>query len=626
MDAAVCRLGAVQEVYREALEFAPVGMVAVASDGSIVMVNAKIEKTFGYSRDELMGQPVEILIPARFDGHETLRTRFLERPESRPMAAGRLLHGRRRDGTEFPVEVGLNIATTSQNDKLVIASVTDVSERHHAEARFQAAFESNVLGLLIADEAGQIQLANQALHGKCGYEPGALIGMNIEDLVPERLRSAHLGYRGKFMADPTTRKMGVDRDLFALRKDGSEFPVEIGLTPIHMREDRLVLASVIDISARKEAERMARTTQRAEAISLLANGIAHDFNNCLQNIVSLAQLAQVEDDVVASRRSVDDLIKVADRGRDLVRRILSVGRSVEMPRHPLRPCAIVSEVVELLKASAPQPIRVRSDIESPSPEILSDPTLLHQIIMNLATNAIHAMPDGGELTITCRGEALPRGTPEEWDVRPGFYLYIGVEDTGEGMTAEVRERAFDPFFTTKGPARGTGLGLAVVKSIVDAHGGSIRVRSGGPGTRVELLLPTLSGGPAKVAKPGSECPRVMLIDDEPIIGKTMTTLLGKKGFQVTYFPSALEALSCFREQPGWDLLLVDQSMPRMGGLELIETLRREGAVLPIALITGNLPPSDDVLAKLKIASVVEKPTHVEDLTRLMWGLLRKKAN
>ncbi|HLY74727.1 MAG TPA: PAS domain S-box protein, partial [Planctomycetota bacterium] len=242
------------EFFRLAVESAPNAMIMVDHLGRIVLVNAQTEKLFGYVRSELLGESIEKLVPERFrSAHPDHRSAFFRNPNTRSMGAGRELFGLRKDGTEVPVEIGLNPLQT-QEGPFVLAAVVDITERKRAEERFRLVVESAPNAILMVDDKGKMVLVNAQAELLFGYSRQELLGQSIEMLVPDRFRGKHPQYRSGFLGDPHSRPMGADRELYALRKDGAEIPVEIGLSPIRTAEGAFVLASVVDITARKRAE------------------------------------------------------------------------------------------------------------------------------------------------------------------------------------------------------------------------------------------------------------------------------------------------------------------------------------------------------------------------------------
>jgi PAS domain S-box-containing protein len=259
-------------IFRHIVEAAPNAIVLVGSSGRIELVNAQTEKLFGYQRRELIGQPIEILVPERFrSAHPGHRNTFFARPSVRSMGAGRDLFGLHKSGREIPVEIGLN-PIQGGGRGLVLASIIDITERKRAEERFRRVVESAPNAIILVGQDGRITLVNAQTEKLFGYVREELIGQSIDTLVPERYRGMHGGYRSSFFSNPSVRSMGAGRDLFGLRKDGREFPVEIGLNPIQSDEGDLVLTSVIDITERKRAEagmnRMLQEMQ--ETVTILA--------------------------------------------------------------------------------------------------------------------------------------------------------------------------------------------------------------------------------------------------------------------------------------------------------------------------------------------------------------------
>ncbi|MFI3156814.1 MAG: PAS domain S-box protein [Methylococcaceae bacterium] len=258
--------------FRRVIESVPNAIILVGQDGRIALVNAQAEKLFGYSREELLGQPVEMLVPERFRGkHPDYRRSFFANPSVRPMGAGRELHGLRKDGREFPVEIGLN-PIQSDEAALVLTSIIDITERKRAEERFRRVVESAPNAIILVAQDGRISLVNAQTEKLFGYSREELLGQPVEMLVPERFRSLHSGDRAAFFANPTVRAMGVGRDLYGLHKDGREISLEIGLNPIQSEEGVLVLTSIIDITERKQAEESIRRVLQEiqETVDILA--------------------------------------------------------------------------------------------------------------------------------------------------------------------------------------------------------------------------------------------------------------------------------------------------------------------------------------------------------------------
>lgn len=286
------------EVFRRIVEAAPNAIVLVGRSGQITLVNAQTEKLFGYGREELIGQSVEMLVPERFRAkHPDHRNGFFAQPSARAMGAGRDLYGLGKDGNEFPVEIGLNpIPGRDGEGGLVLASIIDISERKRAEERFRRVVESAPNAIVVIDQTGQIILVNAQTELLFGYVREELLGRKVEMLLPERFRAVHPGMRNGFFTEPTTRAMGAGRELFGLRRDGYEFPVEIGLNPIQSEEGELALASIIDISERKSAEERFRRVVEAAPNAIVLVG--RDGNIVLVNAQTEALFGHKREELI----------------------------------------------------------------------------------------------------------------------------------------------------------------------------------------------------------------------------------------------------------------------------------------------------------------------------------------
>jgi PAS domain S-box-containing protein len=352
-----------------------------------------------------------------------------------------------------------------------------------------------------------------------------------------------------------------------------------------------------DITDRTRLEVQFRQAQKMEAIGTLAGGIAHDFNNILSAVLGYTEMALEEPKINDRlRRCLEQVFKAGERARDLVKQILSFSRQIDERPRPLRISPIIKEVLKLLRASLPTTIKMRQDIQTEPDAVLADPTQIHQILMNLCTNAAHAMRGiKGELKVSL----VPVNVepPDELvihhDLSSGRYLRLTVSDTGAGIDNEIIGRIFDPFFTTKELGEGTGLGLSVVYGIVKNYGGTITVQSEvGKGTEFNVYLPLLTEvedkHEAKIESPipgGKE--RILFVDDEAGLVELTTSKLRGLGYDVVGRTSSLEALELFRARPdSFDLVITDMTMPNMTGSELAQQLMRLRSDIPVILCTG----------------------------------------
>ncbi len=366
----------------------------------------------------------------------------------------------------------------------------------------------------------------------------------------------------------------------------------------------------------KELESQMVQAQKMEAIGTLAGGIANDFNNMLFPILGYAELTmeQVPEDSVA-RRNLEELFKAANRAKGLIQQILSFSRETEQENKVLRIQSIIKEVLKLLRPSLPSTIEIHLDVDENCDPVLADPVRIHQVLMNLCTNAYHAMQEkGGVLGVTlAEMEVNSDNLVSHLDLNPGSYLMLSVSDTGHGIDPMVIEQIFNPYFTTKAPGEGTGLGLAVAHEIVESCGGQITVYSQpDEGTTFHIYLPRVDTRgfeqetlPLGQAQKGTE--RILLVDDEPQIVRMVRQMLESLGYHVTARTRSVEALEAFCMQPdAFDLVMTDQIMPNMKGTELAQKIRSIRPDIPIILCTGSGEAITE--EKAEVTGFMEYPT------------------
>lgn len=395
---------------------------------------------------------------------------------------------------------------------------------------------------------------------------------------------------------------------------------------------------------RAEAERQARErleaqlcqTQKLEAIGTLAGGIAHDFNNMLSAILGFAELA-IDDIPEESpvQHYLQHILTAGRRARDLVQQILTFCRQHNPKRHPVQLHLLVQEALKMLRASLPATITIESHIEKTSSMIIADPTQMHQVLVNLCTNAEYAMREtGGTLDIslaTVEVDALFATAHQP--LQPGRHLRLTVRDTGHGMSPEVLEHIFEPFFTTKNVGEGTGLGLAMVHSIVRNHGGAITVESTlGQGTTFEIYLPCSKDAVGAAARPveavpTGHCERILFVDDEVALTHLGQAMLDRLGYRAVVYTSALEALALFRAAPHeFDLVITDQTMPQMTGETFAYELRRIRPDIPVILCTGfSHTMTAEKARALGIDALLMKPLVSSDLGQAIQRVLMPHA-
>src|SRR5712692_10042146 len=386
---------------------------------------------------------------------------------------------------------------------------------------------------------------------------------------------------------------------------------------------------------REELERQLQQAAKMEAIGRLAGGIAHDFNNILGAILGYGELAQKNLEGGAVRRHVDQVMQAGARGKGLVERILAFSRSGLSERVPVHVQSVVEETLGLLEASLLPQVRLEKRLDAGDTAVVGDATQLHQVAMNLCTNALQAMEHGGVLTVVLDRESVPeRRLLSHGTLLPGPYVRLSVGDTGSGIAPAVLERMFDPFFTTKGVGDGTGLGLSLVHGIVADFGGAIDVTTqAGVGTTFTVWLPAAGETTRALTEPAGDLPQgngetVMIVDDQGSLVAVAEETLAALGYEPVGFDSSVAALQAFRADPQrFDLVLTDETMPDMSGVELVREVRRVRPELPIVLMSGYSGAQLTARARAAGAGeVLRKPLVRRDIAEALGRALRPSHN
>jgi PAS domain S-box-containing protein len=384
---------------------------------------------------------------------------------------------------------------------------TNTTHEREATGRFRAVLDAGPNGVVATDARGVIVYANAHLERMFGHEVGALVGRPIDCLVVASTGPGDIEHRRTLLDEPVPREMGLDHDLMGQRQDGSEFPVDVSLTPIETNDGLQVFATVIDITARKRAESRLLHAQKLESIGRLAAGIAHDFNNMLFAIQGYANI--LTDDLERASRdgtdlgdavvSVDAISLATERAANLTAQLLAFSRHQVVASADLDLNAAIRTIEPLLRQVVGKGIRLRVALVGGPTVIHADPGWIDQVVVNLVVNARDAMPDGGKVLIETGRLDLDEATVLcDVEVQPGSYVSLTVADTGIGIDPGVREQIFEPYFTTKEFGKGTGLGLATTLGIVSQAGGFILVTSEpGQGASFQLLFPRVQRGGRK---------------------------------------------------------------------------------------------------------------------------------
>jgi PAS domain S-box-containing protein len=746
-----------EERFRLVVDAVPNAIVAFDADGTIELVNAQAEKIFGYPRAELQGRGVEILLAERLQpDHPELRKAFFAAPQSRPIGTGRQLHGRRRDGQEFPIEIGMSPMDTADGTKALV-SIVDMTARRQAErtqAYYAAIVESSVDAIIAKDLDGVVTSWNKSSELMFGWSEVEMIGAPINRLIP----ADRLAEEAIMLAQI---RQGEQIDHFETerrRKDGVEFPVSLTLSPIRgpggdiigaskivrditertrmekdlrASEDRFqsifsavgegifiispstgafteinetgcamfgyaadeligrnlqtlssgiapytqreaaermeraatadhpqrfgwhcrakdghlfwaeisirsalisgrqaVLAIVQDVTERLSVDAQLRQAQKMEAIGNLSGGMAHDFNNMLGVIIGSLDLARP---LVKANHDVAELVQeaidAALSSAELTSRLLAFARKQTLRPQRLAPNDLISGIVRLLRRTLGENIEIVLDLADNLWPVIADSAQLEASLTNLATNARDAMPHGGRLSIATVNRCLDADyVAANVEATAGDYAAIEVSDTGIGMAPEIAQRIFEPFYTTKEVGKGTGLGLSMVFGFIKQSGGHINVYSEpGVGTTFRLYIPRAAAETVRSAESHPIPPvrgageSVLAVEDNPRLRQVVMRQLSKLGYQPIEADGPAAALAIL-EREKIDVLFTDVIMPgSLDGIGLARQVLERWSTVKVVLTSGFAGSKFDNLVDAQGAAVcfLSKPYRAEELAKVL---------
>jgi len=629
--------------FRVIFEHSTVGKCLTGLDGTLLKTNKAFADILGYTVEELEKRNfAEITYPEDVEeGLECIRLLKIEERVSCRFEK-RYVH---KSGSIVWADVSATMLHDEKGSPLyLIASVSDITERKREEAElkdskalFEAVVENVPLMIFLKDSIDlRFVMFNRAGEELLGYARRELIGKSDYDFFPPE-QAAYFIARDREVLDGKIGLLEIPEETILSAGKGNRI--------LHTRKTcirdasgnaKFLLGISEDITRRKQAERenaflqaQLQQAQKMDAIGTLAGGIAHDFNNILAAIIGYTELAMDEEDKEIQHRHLQESLKGAERAKDLVRQILTFSRQGSNEKKPLDSRTLLDEAVKFLRASIPSTIEIHQFFSDEPCTMMADPVQMHQVIMNLSTNATYAMkPNGGILTIEMSPVELSRGEiPRYPALKPGPYVRIAVSDTGCGIDPANIERIFEPFFTTKPKNEGTGLGLSVVYGIVKNHDGVINVYSEtGKGTRFNIYIPRIMSESIKENVSPEKCvggtERILFVDDEPALVEITQSMLSLLGYHVTGVTSALEAAELFRDDPaGFDLVVTDMTLPKMTGIDLAREILRIRPGIPIILCSGiRESETEEQVRSLGISAYCTKP-----LTRKNLAIQVRKA-
>lgn len=525
------------------------------------------------------------------------------------------------------------------NKRLKLAVDNRTHDLKKSREQFRILIDHAADAVLVHDFQGHILMVNQQACNTLRYSSAELLKMSIFEIETESMGVDEM----QMCWNSLTQGQPITLEGRHKRKDGTAFPVELRLGVIEHEEQKSILALVRDVTYRKKIAEEKRTLEaqlrqayKMEAIGTLAGGIAHDFNNILSPIIGYAELLEdsLPPDSIALKQQ-QQIVKAGLRAKELAQQILLFSRQADYEMKPVQPHLIIKEALKLLRSSIPATIEIRENISSNCGSILADMTQMHQIVMNVCTNAYHAMRESGgilgislsEIEITQEDISF-----EKLQLDPGEHIKLEISDTGHGMTQTTMDKIFDPYFTTKPKGEGTGLGLSIVLGIVKGFRGQIKIYSeSGEGTSVNIYFPRLESEVdtldllKEVPIPtGNE--RILLVDDEKAILDMTKTLLDTLGYEVSEFISSQEALVAFQVEPNkFDLVIADMTMPHMTGLEMIKQMFAIRPNMPVILCTGfSALITQEKAHALGIKGFLTKPILKKEMSKTIREVLNNK--
>lgn len=640
------------------IDFLPDATFAIDRDGTIIIWNKAIEKMTGLSATDMLGKgDYAYTVPFYGEARPQLIDLIFEDNDDVASLYPNIV----REGETLTTEVFCKALYNGkkgawvyakasplhdQSGKIIgaIESIRDITDKKFTEEKlkksvawFKALFNATSDSVILVRPCGTILDLNENAARRRSLCADGMRGQNIFDFLPGE--------------SSEMRRKAIDQILYERRlvqydESREDKYYRVRLFPILDNQGDVVQVASFsrDITENKKAEEEKRKlqtqliqSQKMEAIGTLAGGIAHDFNNILGAILGYTEMAReiISLDPMASKY-LDRVNEAANRASDLVKQILEFSRQVESKRVSLFPIYIVKEAIKLLRPSLPSTILIRQNLETSVWPIIADPTQVHQILVNLCTNAFHAMEKtGGVLEITLQNRELVESDVQHLpEIQPGKFVELAVRDTGDGISSEIRDKIFDPFFTTKSVGKGTGMGLSIVHGIVTSHEGFIICDSErGKGTVFRVYFPAVermeSQRPMAVELDPSGVERILFVDDEEILVELGVLMLEQQGYKVTGRTNSLDALVTFQNHPeSFDAVITDQTMPGLTGSDLALKILQIRPNIPIILCTGYSNLISEEKAKLLgIKGFAMKPLVKKEIASLLRKLLdQTKAN
>src|ERR1700733_965183 len=610
---------------------------ALDRKGLVVSWNAGAERVKGYTTQEIIGQNFSRFFPqrdvAQHKPEEILR-----------MAAAR---GRfeesakrvRKDGSEFLAAV-IDSALHDVDGNLCGFSVIchDLTAIEESEARYRGLLEAAPDGMIVVNSSGQIALLNARAEAQFGYVRDELLGQDVKNIIPQGFADRLIADDLRTTAEAIPQQIGTGTELVGRRKDGTEFPIEIMLSPLESAEGVSVTAAIRDISERKQLENQMHQSHRMEAVSQLTEGITHDFNNLLTVIIgNLGLLELIVSGNEAAVKRVNIMQKAAERCVDITRRLLVFSNKEELAPSFVSIGDSIQNVIEMASRSLGWGIKFETHLDELLPPLFVDPSGLESALLNLMLNARDAMPHGGSIIISSERKELLSSDPaiKTGDLKQGYYVCLSVRDTGQGMSRETLQRACEPFFTTKSRNTCPGLGLAMVYGFVKKSGGDVRISSEiGHGATVSLYLPIVADLSHSVStvtpqiSTAEPAGMVLVVDGGADLSEIATVYLEEMGLTTLRAKDGASALAAFTQSAPIDLMITDIVMP--GGMNGAELVQKAHVLCPTLKVIYSSGFPAEALAEKSVPLIdgplLRKPYHRTEFAATVRSVLAAPTN
>ncbi|WP_269539136.1 hybrid sensor histidine kinase/response regulator [Cerasicoccus fimbriatus] len=528
------------------------------------------------------------------------------------------------------IQVEASVKSVYLGKHYLIALIQDISERMKVEAQLRQ--DAEILSriddaIIILDSDFKVTYWNDGATRLLGWTPRERLGLPIMDIAPQADDREIAKLLNKTLVGEVQH---IERNI--LNKDRLQLWVEWDSHPI-LKDDKNPLGVMIilrNIEERRSLEAQLRHSQKMEAIGTLAGGIAHDFNNIMAAIRGYTELAYRRCEDESLKRDLGTVLKSSERATSLIDNILTFSRKQPESRSPLYLQDALAECLQLLRATLPATISIKSNIDESAPSILGNHEQIQQIVLNLGNNAMQAMPNrSGKLCISLETVIIDTDSSQKnIQLQPGVYACISISDTGIGMSPEIKERIFEPFFTTKVPGEGTGLGLSMVHGIMESYNGSIQVDSApDQGTTFRLYFPAHGDAVAEIDSQNGEAAwgsgeRILFVDDEELLAELGQEALQALGYRVSICLNPKSALQKLEAGEVFDLIITDQTMPEMTGLEMSKRILRKRPDQKIIISTGYSPTLTLEIAKAEgLKNLIHKPVSITQLSEAVASAL-----